>query len=398
MILCLFALGLGSSLSAASNDEERCCPVPQARCYQEGCDCYYCVGPDMVNPPVRPKTCEGDFAITIAGLYWISHQDGMEFAVENEVFVDWNPMLEEIEVLNTLVDADYKTPNFKWDYGYKLGASYAGCHDGWDIGLLWTHFEGKSEGHVEAEKNDNSALIALWSSYSPPQGSVLYARDIRENWNLDLNLIDIELGREFWTSKYLTLRPFMSLRIAYIDQNFVLEHKGGSWSINDNALQDIPLSNHVRLENDYKGVGLRAGLDSVWHIGCGCGIYGNLAASIIYGRFSVDHQERLRGTEKPFAKMRILEAEEHFRASRGILDLALGVQFNRVFCDCCYTFTARLGWEQHLFFHQNQLWRVVRVGDEFNPDSPFITGENVFHHRRGNLDTGGLTLTFKFEF
>nr|NGX26567.1 hypothetical protein [Chlamydiota bacterium] len=46
------------------------------------------------------------------------------------------------------------------------------------------------------------------------------------------------------------------------------------------------------------------------------------------------------------------------------------------------------------FFHQNQLWRVVRIGDTANAPS----GQNVFHQRRGTLDTQGWTLALKFMF
>jgi hypothetical protein len=45
----------------------------------------------MVNPSVRPLNCDGSWLVTVEGLYWNSHQDGMEFAVDNSVFVPANP-------------------------------------------------------------------------------------------------------------------------------------------------------------------------------------------------------------------------------------------------------------------------------------------------------------------
>ena len=211
--------------------------------------------------------------------------------------------------------------------------------------------------------------------------------------------MDIELGREYWTSKYLSFRPFVGLRIAFIKQDFELQHKGGSWSKIAASTDQDPFNSEVDLDNDFKGVGVRSGFDTVWNFGCGWGLYGNFAASIVYGRFSVDHDEEIRQAISPYDKTKVLETKESFHASRAMLDLALGIQWASLFCDCQYGFTIQFGWEHHIFFHQNQMWRVNRIGNKENMGVlPNITGENVFLQRRGTLDTQGWTLTVQFEF
>jgi hypothetical protein len=207
------------------------------------------------------------------------------------------------------------------------------------------------------------------------------------------------MGKEYWTSKYLSFRPFIGLRIAYINQDFEIKHKGGSWSDNFSAAPQGPFNNVVDLDNDFHGVGIRSGFNTVWNLGCGWAIYGDLAASILYGRFTVDHDETNRKAVAAHDKTVILETKESFRASRAIVDLGLGIQWSTMFCDCQYGFTVALGWEQHLFFHQNQMWRVNRIWD-FTDDGqpPNNSGENVFFQRRGTLDTHGVTLKLQFEF
>ncbi|NGX39184.1 MAG: hypothetical protein KR126chlam1_00506 [Chlamydiae bacterium] len=390
------------SHSAYAEKDDCCDPISQATCHAEGCECTYCLGPDneAANAPVRPKTCNGDIAITVAGLYWNAHQDGMEFAIDNHVAVPANPTDLQIEVLNTLVDSHYQSPDFSWNFGFKLGLSYAGCHDGWDYGVLWTWYRGDSSSQVEADTNDNHTLITLWSDYSPPQGIVTYATDIKEKWDLDLDLIDLEVGREHWASKYLSLRPHVGIRIAYIKQSFDLNHKGGSFGLNENNSQmNVAFNNFVKLGNDFKGAGLLAGLDSIWRLGCGWGIYGSLATSLVYGKFSVKHDEWNREATDLHSKIDIFETDYSFRAIRTSLDLALGVEWMTMFCDCCYGLTTRLAWEQHLFFHQNQFWRIVRLGDTFEEsNSSNTTGQNIYHHRKGTLDMQGITLTVQFTF
>ncbi|MDN3506070.1 MAG: Lpg1974 family pore-forming outer membrane protein [Simkaniaceae bacterium] len=391
--------------------EENCKPEPPATCYTDDCRSCYCLGPDntMVNAPVNPRTCDGDWIINVAGLYWNAQQDGMEYAIDNHVrtpdITDIATEFPQILQLNNLVDAEYKTPDFDWDWGFKADLGYNFTCDGWDIGIAWTWYRGKANDHIEAELDDNHTLLPLWSAFSNIYGSVLYASDIESHWKLNLNLIDIELGREYWTSKFLSFRPFVGLRVAHIDQNFEILHKGGSWSAQQTvgvSVQDA-YNNEIDLENDFKGVGIRSGFDTTWNFGCGWGLYGNFAASVVYGRFSIDQDEDIRLATTPFDKIKVLEAKESFKASRAMLDFALGIQWSTMLCECQYGLTVQLGWEKHLFFHQNQLWRTNRIGDSADAVSLFAglpnnSGENVFFQRRGTLDTQGFTLSVQFEF
>ncbi len=402
-IFALSLLGMASSVSAARNDD-RCAPEPPATCYPDDCRHCYCLGPENygVNAPTCPKTCNGDITFTVAGFYWNSHQDGMEYAIDNHVKVPTVSDEGDTGVLNNLIDSEFENPNFKWDWGFKAGIGYCSPCDGWDFGVLWTWYQGRASTHVEREADDNAALLPLWSAYAPFQGGVLFATDIETSWKLKLNLVDLELGRSFWTSKYMSMRPFVGIRIAFIDQSYDIQHKGGSWSENDNTSPtQEAFNNDVDLENDYKGVGLRGGLNTVWNFGCGWGIYGNFAMAILYGRFDIDHDETNRLASNPHNKVKIAETKNNFRASRGVADLALGLQWQTMFCDCQYGFMISLGWEHHLFWDQNQLWRVVRIGDTFDGQGSTNfnnTGENVFHERRGDLDTQGWTFTVKFDF
>ena len=376
-------IAMSGILSAAGRNQRNCEPTPPATCYPDDCCRTYCMGPENygVNAAVRPKTCNGDWMITIAGFYWNTHQDGMEYAIETEV------LQTPDDERNSLINAHYKNPDFDWNFGFKFGVGYNTTCDGWDIGVMWTRYNGDASSHDEAEADDNSTLLTLWSNFAIAGNQPTFATDIQTCWDLDLNLVDIELGREFWTSRRVSLRPHIGIRYASIRQNFNIEHKGGVWS------QTSPiLNNMVDLENDFKGVGIRTGLDSTWNFGCGWAVYGNFALSILYGRFHVSHDEQNRLAVAPFTKEKILETDDGFRASRLATDLSLGIQYASLFCKCQYGIMIRFGWEQHLFLDQNQMWRVVKDVDDAQPLN------NIFHQRRGDLDTQGWTLTFRFDF
>ncbi len=416
----LTVLGLTSVASAARNTNasgkpvsgDVCAPSQPAVCYPDDCPpCQRCLGPENFagNPPVCPKGCNGDFDITVAAFYWSAHQDGMEYAIENGVTQPADQVVATPNVntvFNQLAGAEYKHPSSKWDWGFKLGLGYCSPCDGWDVQLLWTWFRGRNHNSLDADPSDNTAILPLWSDFVNSIGGPLFATSAEDHWKLKLNLIDLELGRDFWVSRYLAIRPFVGLRYASIRQHTEIDYNGGSWA--GNATQQA-FNGIVDLENNYRGAGLRAGLNSEWNFGCGWALWGDLAASIIYGRFRVDHDEIIRlASLSPHSITSVLDTTESFRASRAILDMGLGVQWSTMFCSCKYGFTAMLGWESHIFFDQNQMWRVSRVGagtqgpppnlGTIDPTALNLSGDNVFEQRRGTLDAQGWTLTFKLDY
>jgi hypothetical protein len=316
----------------------------------------------------------------------------MEYALSNDVFVPGNPGPADIQQLNNLIDAEYLNPDFSWEAGFRIGVGYNSTHDGWDFTAYWTWYKGKASSHVEAESDDNQALLPLWSAQVSGSGpGILFATDIQNHWKLSLNLIDVELGREFWLSKYTTFRPHIGLRWASLDQDYTIDHKGGFWST-----LATPTNDSVTLKNDFQGIGARAGFNSVWIIGRGFSFFGDTAISLIYGRFKVHHDEWNRAAATPFGKTRVLETEDSFRASRAMTDLSLGLQWSTPFGQTCqYGFTIGIAWEHHMFFDQNQMWRVNNLTDDPNQ---LIIGENAHYQRRGDLDTQGWTLNIQFEF
>jgi hypothetical protein len=356
-------------------------PTPPAPCYsvEEPCCCTQCLGPENVagNPAVRPKTCNGDFVLTVAGFYWTAHQDGLEYAVETNSSPANNGSVN-------IFNGDFKKPHSHWRPGFKLGVGYNSSCDGWDVNLLWTHLKARASSDVDADEGTN-AIIPLFSAFADPTGGQLNATFAKGKWSLKFDVVDLELGREFWVSKYLTLRPNIGLRFARLDQDYDVFYSGGSFGT---------LHDQNDLDNNFKGIGPRAGLDTVWHLRCGFSLFGNAAFSILYGRFHVREDEQTSLAVSPFTSTTLLSAKERFHTSKGALDLILGVQYETMFCDCRYGFVIGLAWENHLFFNQNHLWRINRVAQTATPG----TGENVFFKTSGDLSTQGVTLNLRFEF
>ncbi|NGX36935.1 MAG: hypothetical protein K1000chlam2_00081 [Chlamydiae bacterium] len=376
------ALGSATLVGAA---KDNCAPASPATCYPDDCCKTYCMGPENygVNAPVNPITCNGDWEITVAGFYWRAYQPGMEYAIKNLV------SNEETDERAHLIDAKFKNPHFDWDFGFKIGLGYNTTCDGWDFGVLWTQYKGSASSHEEAENDDNTTLLNIWSNFrSTDNGDPLFTTDMETHWKVNLNLVDISLGRKYWNSKRLALRPHIGIRIAFINQDYDIHSKGGSWS-----LVTPNVNGELNIDNDFNGAGIRAGFDTTWNFGCGWAIYGNFALSIINGHYNIDENETTRQAVEPHAKQAVMEVEDSFRDSSFMTDLALGIQYSSLFCDCQYGMTVSLGWEQHIFANQNQMWRIVNKEGSAGSDD-----DNSYHQRRGDLSTQGWTLSVKFDF
>ena len=376
-----------------------CSPSSPAACYPDECRPSYCYGPakSIANAPICPQTCNADATITVAGLYWNAHQDGIEHAVVNNVALNSQTPLSEIDNLNLLTDASFLNPTSEWDFGFRLGISYCTPCDAWDVAATWTSFQSNAKS-IKNNCDDTQTLMPLFATYQATDPGPLFADKIEAYWDLDINLVDIQVGRNFWSSKYLALRPFMGIRVAKLDQSYNVLNKGGSFSYQASSTRDA--QNHeAELKNIFKGVGLMAGLDSTWNIGCGLGLYGNMASSIVYGAFDVDHKEYLTpAAGSSSSKNEIAKITETIKASRAMLDLGFGLQWMGLVCECKYGIRLALGWEMHMFFHQNQMWRISRVGSSSSETGLNLSGKNVYDQSRGSLDTKGWTFSLDVSF
>lgn len=406
------ALSLASQLVAQDNAAGVCgYPQPPAPCYSADTSpkCDYCLGPENIagNPAVYPYSCNGDVVLTIAGFYWNANQDGLEYALEDLVAIPPPGTFDNTNRISSIIEGEFLKPRPQWDWGFKLGLGYNSSHDGWDVQVLWTHFKNRASSCVESD--DNATLLPLWSGFATNAVSFgtgagsnpLYATDMSSTWSLKLDLVDLEFGRAFWNSKYVTLRPHMGLRLASLGQSYEINYSGGAWQGVLNGVGEVIVPatiSQVALDGKFDGVGVRAGLDTDWYVGHGFSLFGNAAISIVYGRFSIEQDEHRRATQSPFSKFPVLTTEENFHSSKAMTDLELGFEWTTMFNECRYGFTIAAAWEQHMFFNQNQFWRVTRVDGQPVADNPNPTGENVFIQRRGDLSTHGWTVTATFDF
>jgi hypothetical protein len=327
----------------------------------------------MINPNGRPLTTNG-CGVYFTGdfLYWHAEETGLGYVVKNNDSGDW------------VSNGKLKTPNFGWDPGFRIGVGFDLAHDGWDIYTAWTWMQSSATDTISAPAGGNLFPTFMNFQTINQSGTVSSAY---EKWKTKLNVIDLELGRQFFVSKWLTLRPFFGLRTAWVYQSYHLSYNGEFDTLFPTLVSDrIGTLSTPNNSNHYWGLGLRAGLNTQWGLGAGFSLYGDAALSLLWGTFRVKESECFLENGAA-AGENMLDLKKHESATRPITDLAAGIRWDTHFCDGRYYFRIQAGWEQHIFFSQNQFDRVVE------DDVPGITVTN-----QGDLSYNGIAVGFRFDF
>ncbi len=355
---------------------------------------------DMNAPSARPhymdsagkmQTSNG-WIFDVEPFYWQSHLDDAEVAVSNEAFTTGSSPT----TASRFTDATYEHLKFKWDAGVKVGVGGYFDHDEWDVFVQWTHF------HNNAHKNINNTLSSptpatLFTTWSALEVDTLAgnltAQGVDADWSLNLDLLDAELGRMFFAGKWLTVRPHVGLRGGWIRQKFNIDYlnlSGAGGTTTAITTEDI------NMKNKFTGLGVRAGVDTEWHSGCGWCLYGNGAVSILYGFYKNTQSETMGPDEFATPSTIILGTTDSFRDSKAITDLALGICYSpEISCMCPSTrFTISLGWEHHMFFNQFQLKRVATENPSATPGTNYTT----YVREPSDLSTQGWTLGLMLDY
>ncbi len=315
----------------------------------------------MINPQGRPQVKDGADLFVFGDLiYWNAHENGLNYAVEND------------DSSTNIADAEVKNIHGKWNFGFRAGVGYNLPHDGWDVRLTWLRFT--DNGGKKTNPDEDDFIYPIMASASNPLVGDAAQYKTHSRWNLSLNQLDLDMGREFFVSKWLTLRPHFGLRSDWIHQKWKGEYENKA---NDDEIE-------VRFKDHWWAIGLEGGLDTQWGLGNGWSIFGNLTAAILYGfhDLDVDEENEVNEVETEFADL-----DQTYRISHPILDLQMGLRWDNMFDGDRFHLGLQVGWEHHIYFSQNQF-------PKFYDD----TSAGMFVSNQGDLTLQGWTFSARFDF
>lgn len=312
-----------------------------------------------ITPPAGPLVDAGArFVMTADFIYWQMKQDSMDYS--NNILdggVDINQTGTAADVINTFT-SNGKVSKLNFDYrpGFKVGAGIISDHDNWDLMTQYTWLRQHARGNNSVSHTD------VVPAFSALNGTTFVSENkSRGEWKSHFNNIDLELGRSFFISRRLVLRPHIGLKGAWINQKFNISSGTQGVSIDPrlvNAIDFIALPTSLIGVSDtenkqsqrFWGVGLRAGLNTSWHFTRDWSIYGNIAASELSCRFK--NKVTVKQTANFPSPANDVEAvtnvynmseTKSFHIMRPVLEMALGLRYEVMFSDDNYQFFMQAG-------------------------------------------------------
>lgn len=308
----------------------------------------------------RPENDGKGFFVTFDVLYWQSLVDGTEFT--------YNQGCNASNVYALPVNADVNSITFnKWDWGFRAGLGYKFDHGEWDVYGNFTYFKNSSDltigdGALTTILNDKIANNPIVEQDS------VYFENVVSSFNFSFNRLDLELGRDFYVSKFLSMRPHVGLMTAWIKQYQTTKFTGGSVGYNT-----VSLTNYDK----YWGIGPRTGINTQWHLCNGFSLIGNTSGAFVYGNFKLSKNQSYS----------LNEAENSYYLYSGIHrfsptgQLQLGLKYDRYTTDCKQHFSAFLAWDVQYW------WNLYR----FLPADSIVSSNN-------DVSLQGATLNLRLDF
>ncbi|MFY7842793.1 MAG: Lpg1974 family pore-forming outer membrane protein [Rhabdochlamydiaceae bacterium] len=375
----LLALGNVSSAFADTDGckpccTPTCCPPIKEECYN------VCPPTNEITPKAGPGVVGGsDLYISADFIFWGVQQDGLEYAV----------------VPSNATRADKKGEIYQhgtnWNPGFKLGLGGSLGHDGWDIKADYTWYETRHEGNhrnsrVEGETDETPSYTTaqINDSYifaASPNGAVNSYKKAKSGWSLDLNVVNLEIGRNMYLSPRLEFRPHFGLKAAWQNQHHDLLFTTDKTGAQPNTTLNVLAKSAASVKS--AGVGPRAGFDTAWHFNRHFSIVGDFSLTGLAQDFR-KHRKDISvnfGNATDNADLLVAHVHDKTYSLKPILEWSLGLRYEFWTCGDDYRFAFEANWEAQSWLGQNQFIRF--------PGSA-LAGSDLNLH--------GLTFSTRFDF
>jgi hypothetical protein len=312
--------------------------------------------------------CPRDFYIHADALCMQAKQDGMEFVIQ-----DSTPAVSGSPITHGRVQG-FSDDNHTWDFnpGMRFGIGFYHDHDAWNLDFNWTWLNITNYKHANATTS-NGVVLPLWILGIDTPDAQIGPRS-SATWSASYNTFDIRLGKPYYVSRYLVFNPHFGLRGGWIDQHFSASY-GGNGST-------TRVVHHG--DNDFWGIGARAGLDSTWILGKGWSLFGNIAASMLAGKFDIDQNLSLP-TQTATAEG--FNLDNDFYQNVPNFEIALGVNWGKYLNKKKTHLGLSLAYEFHEWWDQLNMRK-------FSAGAPDYTNDVV---SRGNFTLNGLSFKVQID-
>ncbi len=337
--------------------------------------------------------CPRDFYINAEFLAMQAKQDGMQWALQkSNGFTPGTP--------TSLTNGKFegfssKNTDWAYDFGARLGMGFYLCHDAWNIDFNWTWLDIHDYKKANATTG-GSILIPLYLLGEDTDGNFLGQRSAGK-WNSSYNTFDMRLGKPFYVSRYVVFNPHFGVRAAWIDQHFSVDYSGLVGPTPATLAGNNRIVHHSN--NDFWGVGARAGIDTDWMIGKGFCLFGNMATAMLFGKFDVEQHLATPATAAHTVNIGFDTEDSHYMNVPNF-EIALGIGWGQYFDRMKYHVGLRAAYEFHVWYDQLNVRRFFGYGQDGTFATPEVNQVPNYPNdvvSRGNFTLNGFSLKLQFD-
>lgn len=295
-----------------------------------------------------------DFFASASFIYWKAMEEGLDVGIQRPTTLSTGTG----HILYT---------NFKYKPGFQVGLGMNFNHDDWNLMAEYTRL------HCKNKKNHSystSYILPFWFYTLESAETLTSAKGI---WKLRYDIIDLHLGRPYYTGTNLIFKPEFGLRGGWINQNFKAEYT------TDAALLYYSKST----QHDWL-IGPRASLGMDFLLGCDFVLFGKTALGLYFQKIT----NKYKMIDHDASTIQTTRSQKCFLTPN--LELGVGLGWGTYFADNSWHFDVRLGYDFLIYWNQNHMRRLADKSDY----SDLETTESA----AGNLMMHGLTLTVRFDF
>lgn len=331
--------------------------------------------------------CPKDFYLHADFLAMQAKQDGMEFVCQKSN--GFSTAAQTALTNGTFEGFSDRSSDWEYNFGARVGIGFYLAHDAWNLDFNWTGLKISDYNHANATTG-GSVLIPLWLLGEDSDGNFIGQRS-NAKWNTSYNTFDFRLGKPYYVSRYFIVNPHFGVRAAWIDQHFAVDYSGlvgpGTFAGTNRVVHHA--------DNDFWGVGARAGLDTDWVIGKGFGLFGNLATSVLFGKFNVEQHLATPPGATHTVNVGFDIEDSHFMNVPNF-ELALGLGWGQYFNKMKYHVGLKAAYEFHVWFDQLNIRKFFGIGQGTagTTQVPNYPNDVV---SRGNLTLNGFSFRLQFD-
>lgn len=234
---------------------------------------------------------------------------------------------------------------FNWSSGYRVGIGHNGSNPHYDAVIYYSHYQ--TTGDSDASGVVYSAFTGNYFENNPRDRNGIFGptyTNASMEYHFSYNTFDFELGRKFIIDPILTLRPFVGLKTAFINQDMDTTWHNPTPANFKTATED--------LKNDFWGIGPSVGINSTWPVYSTTqrvlSVIGNFSGAYLWGHWKF--KDVFNDDMPQTISINFKDLDGASPMLKGLVGFEYSGLLSKV------NFNARIGYEAEVWFNQLQFY------------------------------------------